>query len=380
MTGAVHGHSHRAIHFLREHPATLAVFWIYVSRTNKDNVAWSSLRGLVKSTGWSINECTAGRDWLIDHEALEVISDYVRPDWRKLPESQRKRKIALDRTLYCRPTGYLKINGDTYPLLYFGASEPAPELEEGDVSQGETSQGETSKSKGKKRSKRSDVSQGETSQPTMSHRDDVRPGETELDSYSELDSFSSELGSSSNLGQPPQQDDAAVHLTPAQLRGMGMGALLTPEHSPSVAKVKGDPLWLAYCKAIGGEPALTHGMAEIILGKIVEYQRIGVNPEEVEKLVASKLVGRSKPYEFNYIGSDIFQFRAVNSSMTYTPSEQQSPAVLDDLTRQIASTLPDTPPDAYLPNLPLEMRQRHWADMGRRGTAKRMAKERLGIL
>lgn len=158
---AIHGRSHAAIRHFKKQSGALEVYWIYVSRINQDNVSWPSLRGLVRDTGWSINTVTAARQWLIDHKALIEIADYVRPEWRALPDKDLARKLQMDRSVYCRPTGYLEIENRRYPVLYIPGHEPSDiEL---------------------------DVSPGETSPRPTSDATRHRPGDTELNTNIELD-------------------------------------------------------------------------------------------------------------------------------------------------------------------------------------------------
>ena len=122
---AIHGHSHKVIRHFRGEPAALAVYWIYVSRANYENVAWPSSRGLAHDTGWSRDKCLDARQWLVANKALEEVENYVRPAWRNLPEGERKQKLALDRSEYYRPTGIIEIGDQQYALLYFGGAESA---------------------------------------------------------------------------------------------------------------------------------------------------------------------------------------------------------------------------------------------------------------
>lgn len=115
---------------MREHPAALSVYWIYVSRTNNEGVAWPSGRGLETDTGWEIKTCLKAREWLVQCEALETVKDYIRPEWRKLPAKERAQKVNFDKAEYYRPTGYIIVNGTRHPMLYFGAQEDSDIEEE----------------------------------------------------------------------------------------------------------------------------------------------------------------------------------------------------------------------------------------------------------
>lgn len=174
---SIHGGSAKSIAIFRKKPAALAVYWIYCARVNRENAAWPSLRGLAKDTGWSVNACRAARTWLVEHGALERLPEYVRPDWREYPADKLARRQRLDKCEYYRPTGVIQADGETFPLLYVGQNETAPELEESlfDVSPDDTSnQGDVS------RRDTPHVSPGDTSH--VSRRD------TELNTIEELDS------------------------------------------------------------------------------------------------------------------------------------------------------------------------------------------------
>jgi hypothetical protein len=127
MSSTIHGQSHQAIKHFRDNPAALAIYWIYCSRVNEDNVAWPSLAGLARDTGWSRQACQNARVWLISHGALRVVEKYVRPEWLKLAESTQKRKVNLDRSIYLRPTGLIEADDKTYHLLYI------PQREKSDI-------------------------------------------------------------------------------------------------------------------------------------------------------------------------------------------------------------------------------------------------------
>jgi hypothetical protein len=120
MSRTIHGESHQTIKYFRETPAALGVLWVYASRTNRDNVAWASGKRLAKDTGWCENECLDARRWLVSHQALEQVYDYIRPQWRTLAPKIRAQKVNFDKTEYYRPTGYIVIKGKRHPVLYEG--------------------------------------------------------------------------------------------------------------------------------------------------------------------------------------------------------------------------------------------------------------------
>lgn len=129
MGSVIHGASTKALKHMRQHPATMAVYWVYCARTNHENVAYPTLRGLERDTGWCKNECDQARQWLIEHQALEVVEGYVRPEWREIEPQKRARLINLDKTEYLRPTGRLVVDNVIYPMLYTGKQE-ASDIEE----------------------------------------------------------------------------------------------------------------------------------------------------------------------------------------------------------------------------------------------------------
>jgi uncharacterized protein YbdZ (MbtH family) len=114
----IDGNSHQAIKLMKKPAPTLSVFWVYVSRTNNDNVSWPSIRGLAKDTGWGTTAVAGARQWLIDHQALEEVKDYIRPQWRELEPKELTRLRNLDQARYFRPTGYIVVNGNRHDLLY----------------------------------------------------------------------------------------------------------------------------------------------------------------------------------------------------------------------------------------------------------------------
>jgi hypothetical protein len=126
MSRTIHGSAHAAIKHFRKNPAALSVYFVYVSRANTDNVAWPSIRGLARDTGWGADACQKARQWLIDHSALEEKRGYIRPAWRNLPQEERQQRMNLDQSKYFKPTGGIRIDGVVYNVLY------APVGNEGD--------------------------------------------------------------------------------------------------------------------------------------------------------------------------------------------------------------------------------------------------------
>lgn len=174
MSRTIHGLSHQGLKAFRKKSAALPVYWIYLSRMNNEGVAWPSARGLAKDTGWNKATCLEARDYLIEIKALEVVKDYVRPDWRDKPAQEKTRKINFDRSEYYRPTGYIMIADKKFKMLYNGSDE-ASSIDEN----------------------ASDVLQNRTSAQTgHPPTPDIQFGSTELNSPIDLDSSKSDLDSS----------------------------------------------------------------------------------------------------------------------------------------------------------------------------------------
>lgn len=123
MSAAIHGLSHKALKHFRKNPAALAVYWVYVARTNPEGVAFPSIIGLSKDTGYCKATCQKARDWLISVKALELREGYIRPEFRELEEKDKKRKMNLDKAEYYHVTGHVEIKGERIHMLYHGAIE-----------------------------------------------------------------------------------------------------------------------------------------------------------------------------------------------------------------------------------------------------------------
>lgn len=179
MSSTIHGLSHQAIKFFRDNPAALAIYWIYCSRVNPDNVAWPSLAGLARDTGWSKQTCHDARQWLIDCEALKVVEDYIRPEWRNLSAKKRAQKVNLDRSVYLRPWGTICVENRYYPLLY------NPQGEKSDIETYEES------------------TDGLADRPSKAS--DVKPGRPELDSKVLKDSTNKDIAPQNGAAQSHAQ-------------------------------------------------------------------------------------------------------------------------------------------------------------------------------
>lgn len=123
MSRTIHGLSHKGMKHFRKQPATLAVYWIYVSRMNNEGVAWPSLDRILEDVEWSKKSCLAARHLLVELKAIERVENYIRPDWRKLEPAKLKHKLDFDRSEYYRPTGYIVVDDKKIMMLYNGADE-----------------------------------------------------------------------------------------------------------------------------------------------------------------------------------------------------------------------------------------------------------------
>jgi hypothetical protein len=130
MSGIIHGTSYKILHLMRDPGPTLAIYWDYIARANNDNVAWPSLKTLAKDTGWGKTAINEARQWLIDHQALEPVTDYTRPQWREKEPQELARLRNLDKAQYFRPTGYIVVDGKQYDLLYVARNQEADEPEQ----------------------------------------------------------------------------------------------------------------------------------------------------------------------------------------------------------------------------------------------------------
>lgn len=182
----IHGLSHKVLKHFRAEPSSLAVYWIYCSRVNNEGVAFPSLRGLVRDTGWSVNQVSDARRWLVSVDALNPVKDYVRPAWKKLSKQELTRKRNFDRSEYFRVTGHIILDGEEHPLLYI------PQKEASDIEDDESSH-----------VSRRPTSDGNGRQTAV----DVKPDATELDSLSEL-------GTPLELGTQQQQEAVVVEERP----------------------------------------------------------------------------------------------------------------------------------------------------------------------
>jgi hypothetical protein len=323
----IHGRSHIAIKHFHANPAAMAVYWIYLARCNYENVAWPSLRLLVVDTKWSINVCREARQWLVEHKALELLKDYVRPDWRALDAKTRKRRLSLDHTEYYRPTGTLEVGGKVYQMLYEAAKDNH------DVSRGDTSH---------------DVSRG-----TTSHVDGHRPRDTELDSSTALDSKKT-LRTTTTTG-----DEVVVAATETEI------ALVFRTYEANIGLLT---------------PAIKDGimlaLSEVPAAWVVEAIVLATQKEKrfwkfADGILKNwKLRGKDAPPP------------AANGSNGNGKNGKSAAAdagreQLDQLTDDIAAGLPQAPPEDYLSEDDDETRAFAWSSTGRRAVAREQAQARL---
>lgn len=127
MSRTIHGSCYKALRHMRNPASTLAVLLVYVARANNEGVAWPSVAGLAKDTGWGKTSVSDARKWLADHGALERVDGYIRPTWRSKTPQELTRCQNFDKAEYYRVTGYVEIDGTRYDLLY------APSGEESDL-------------------------------------------------------------------------------------------------------------------------------------------------------------------------------------------------------------------------------------------------------
>lgn len=241
MSRTIHGQSTKALKFLREKPAALSVYWCYVARMNNEGVAWPGVRGLANDTDWNKDTCIEARKLLVTLQALEEVKDYVRPEWRDLPDDARARKVNLDRSEYFRPTGYIIVEGQKYLLLYNGGDE-VNEIDQ----------------------KITDVRRGRTSAASNIGGIEHRRGRTELDSNAQPDSRKSKLASK---GSAP---DGAAPAKPSIEENKAVGMLIKA--------------WAEKSGVIEANPYNKTGYRSLALA----MHRLGISPEMVTDFLSKK--------------------------------------------------------------------------------------------
>jgi len=306
MSNIIHGLSHKALKYMRKRPATLAVYWIYISRTNHENVAWPSIRGLERDTAWNRTTCQEARAWLVEHQALERVSDYIRPEWRGLDEKELKQKRNLDRAEYYRPTGHIVIDGEVFPMLYFGKSEVS-DIESSDVLPRRT--------------------------PMASDTDGVghRQDQTKLDSILEPDTKEKERECATEPAAQPEPAAKDEPLSPSNIvefpegpdiapevyRGLGMPGLAAKAEkaqSKKQAKLKRDavythPLWQAFRNEWpeNARPIVSPRSVDQFAEVIELLEEAGVTPVRVAALARKRLDAGKTGYSFLFVPEDIHE-------------------------------------------------------------------------
>lgn len=298
MSNLIHGASHKALKHMRKRPATLSVYWVYISRTNNENVSWPSIRGLERDTGWNRTTCQDARAWLVEHGALERVDGYERPEWKNLDDKARAQKKNLDRAEYYRPTGYIIVDGVKYPMLYFGKDE-ASDIEDSDVLPRRTSTASDADGVGRGR------------------------GKTELDTCIDLDSIGEEEApAAAETTEPNAEPDAsevepdnivvfpdgAIDPRPRTIEwGIGMTTPIAEFGENAVLACK-HPLFKAYYDATP-EP-----MRRAREGKIAEtiaaLEALKVTHIELTALVTAKWAEKGRTaYFFSWLAEDVPQSR-----------------------------------------------------------------------
>lgn len=228
MSRTIHGSSYKALRHMRNPASTVAVLWVYVARANSEGVAWPSVAGLSRDTGWGKTSVSDARKWLVDHKALERAEGYIRPTWRNKTAQELTRCQNFDKAEYYRATGYVEIDGTRYDILY------APSGEESDLPDDLPAEG-------------SDVTPERISEINgYQSSADIRPGGDELDLKElELDSTEAELASKeSKASSAALAADLPKPLTPQQrmfeavCRAWGYNlAALTDTRSTEIGRV-----------------------------------------------------------------------------------------------------------------------------------------------
>lgn len=107
--------------------------------SNERDRCWPTMRGLAKMMGRSLPVVTRAKQWLIEHEAIEIVPYDKRVDQEKaLPQRQHVYQLS----------GYISINGVKVQYIFNKPSKAVedqyPETSKPDISQNEISNPETS--------------------------------------------------------------------------------------------------------------------------------------------------------------------------------------------------------------------------------------------
>lgn len=127
-----------------------------------------------------------------------------------------------------------------------------------------------------------------------------------------------------------------IPLTPAQLKGMGMGALVTPENAKAktgaaVTALRAHPYWQAFEKAWGdgGAPLIPH-MTETYLAACETLARNNYALEDVEAVTRHKIAEKAKSgvvdYRISFVVEDIKGYLAARNASKPVPPAPGAPA------------------------------------------------------
>lgn len=144
---------------------------------------------------------------------------------------------------------------------------------------------------------------------------------------------------------PAPMPETPDHMTPAQLRGMGMGALLQPAESARVKVIKAHPYWQAYERGWDDvEPPCPAWLAEKTEEVIAKLERRGVKAEDIEALTRLKVNDekRTHEYRFTYLLDDLPAFWKQRNKAQKSSIEAQNAAIHE----QAAKFAAEPPPSA----------------------------------
>jgi hypothetical protein len=112
-------------------------------------------------------------------------------------------------------------------------------------------------------------------------------------------------------------------LSAAQLRGMGMGALIEPQRRAAVTAIEAHPLWHAWVRGWDG---ITPDVPPFLIDKISDHldtlERRNVLPEDIEVLTRQKLNDpkRTSDYRFTYLLNDLPTFWLQQRKARHAPA------------------------------------------------------------
>lgn len=315
MSRTIHGRSTAALKHLRECPAALAVYWCYVARMNNEGVAWPSGRGLQHDTAWNRASCLNGRELLVKLGALELVKDYVRPEWRELPDEAKAKKLGMDRAEYYRPTGKLAVDGRVYHMLYNGSDEA--NTIDADVTRG-------------KSSNQADGLPHRPSTPQTIYATDHLQDRPELNSRIHLDS-TAQLDSSSHTSAP---DGAGTGNKPDKPIRKGKGKV-SEDASEAQAVTALIAAWLATGGANGSKIIEPTAYGNTTKRKEAQAMHAeGITPAVVTDYLRSKHTDRfwaGKVISWYTLKGEIVAYYLRNRALYATSETPSDDAQYDDL-------------------------------------------------